>query len=376
MNKEKDIILKLEDILNFKNKLETPLKKGAFTRKRIFTFPICILSFLLNGSYGFSLGISHLISKMFVLEVWTNINKIPSAKGYNKACDKIPSQAIAELVNISYKLESRSNEELFHGLKVTVVDGTHINVQRTEETIETFGLGSGTTGDAHYPQTQTVGFYNLSTGTFEEVISKYINTPERKIMQDHAKKNEIPTLYLADAGYNGMAHIAMIKTLFEQDILMQLKMGTAFAKKFLASKKRSQIFEIKLTKVHLRNYSELSRLQGTMLKIRLIRTRGTTKLRSQLLITTLIDEKQFPWEELALLYLQRYKVELAFRHLKSSIGIEKIKKQKILRIEQLLQAGVLLFNISVILRNVVKQNSLLPKKKGIKVYCPAVLGEL
>ena len=103
--------------------------------------------------------------------------------------------------------------------------------------------------------------------------------------------------------------------------------------------------------------------------MRLIRTRGTSKLKSQLLITTLLDQKRFTWKELALLYLQRYKIELAFRQLKSRIGIERIQKQKLRRIEQLLQAGVLLFNISVMFRNAVKLNSLLPEKAGIKVYC-------
>jgi hypothetical protein len=328
-----------------------------------------MLSFLLNGAEGFSLGVSHLLSKMFILGLFGKLKKVPTKKNYNKACDKITPAIINELVKKSYRLEADEKEETFHGLTVLITDGTHVILPRTEETLKKYSLGSGSKGDAYYPQTTSVGYYNLSTGLFEELVSKNIKTPERQFMQEHAQNNNKPTLYLADAGYNGMGHIAIMKNIYNQDILMQLKMGTAFATKFMHSKKRSKIFTITITYVHLRNYPQFKYLKGKQVKIRLIRTRGTSKLKSQILITTLLDEKKFTWEKLVLLYLQRYKIELAFRHLKTKIKLEKIKKQKLHRIEQLLEVAVLLFNISVMLRNIVKQNSLLPEKRGVKVYC-------
>lgn len=363
-----EFLAKVEEI--FAYNLTCPkTDKKLFQRKRIFTFENCIYSFLLNGVNKFNLGSSHVLAIMYTEGLLQNSTDIPLAKNYNRACDKISSNDIDNLVKSSFDLESKSKEELYHGLRVTIVDGTHIIVPRTEKTIVEFGLGSGSVGDAHYPQTQSVGFLNLSTGLFEHFTSENIKTPERQFMQDHARENNRPTLYLSDAGYNGMGHVAIIIS-YNQDILMQLKIETAFAKEFCKkSKRRSQIFEITITDVHLRNYPEFKHLKGQTIKIRLIRTRGTTKLRSQILLTTLLDEKTFGWEELSKLYLQRYKVELAFRHLKSVIGIEKIQKEKIERIKQLLSAAILLFNISVMLRNTIKQNSILPEIKGTKVYC-------
>lgn len=344
--------------------------KKQFQRDRIFTFNNCIYSLLLNGMHGFSIGCSRLLSIMYMEGFFDASKNVPTTKNYNIACDKISSDDIDELTKKTFEFEAKSKEELFHGLRVTIVDGTHVIVPRTEETIAKFGLGSGSTGYAYYPQTQSVGFLNLSTGLFENFISENIKKPEREFMHEHADNNDVPTLYLADAGYNGMAHIAIIKNIHNQDILMQLKMGTAFAGDFLRkSKRRSKIFEITITNVHLRNYPELQHLKGQTVKVRLIRTRGTTKLKSQILITTLLDEKEFAWEELSKLYLQRYKIELAFRHLKSNIGMEKIQKIKIERIEQLLSSTILLFNISVLLRNQIKQNNILPENKGAKVYC-------
>lgn len=316
------------------------------------------------------MGVKHVIAHLFLLNIFSKgIKTVPKNGGYNKACDKIPPAVIDELLHKSHDLEHCSSGEKYHAMKVIIVDGTKIIIPRTKETIKKYGLGSGSVGNAYYPQTQTSGFFELSTGTFEDVKFKHINTPERRIMLEHAETNNNPTLYVIDAGYNGMGFIAIIKTACTQNILMHLKLGGFIADKFRKSKKRSEIIEIEINSGHLQKYPEYKHLRGRKIKVRLIRTRGTTKLKSQILITTLLDEKQYKWEELSKLYLQRYKVELAFRHLKIKIGIEKIKKEKLLRIEQLLRSAVLLFNISAMLRNSVKRRTLMPEKKGEKIYC-------
>jgi hypothetical protein len=46
-------------------------------------------------------------------------------------------------------------------------------------------------------------------------------------MQAHAKENNTPTLYLGDAGYNGMAHIA-IMLFYNQDIFRYGRMPSNF----------------------------------------------------------------------------------------------------------------------------------------------------
>ncbi len=186
--------------------------------------------------------------------------------------------------------------------------------------------------------------------------------------------NTTRSLYVADAGYNGMAFIAICLDK-NHELLMQLK-NCALAKNFLKTKKRSAVVEITLTKTHLANYPDYQHLLGTCIKVRLIRTRGTSKLRSQVLITTLIDQVAFTWQEVTKLYLQRYSVELAFRHLKTSIGIERIRKRKLLRIEQLLFAAIVLFNLSAALRNRIRRPSLYPEKAGIKLHCFTLCIEL
>ncbi len=293
----------------------------------------------------------------------------PARKSYDQACAKLPADIVRQQLTNSHRNEFKTNGRTFHGLKVLIPDGTKVSFANTQPTRDKYGEGQG-----HYVQSQALGFYELSTGTFEDFRFEHYNTPERAIAITHMDSNTTRSLYVADAGYNGMAFIA-ISMDKNHELLMQLK-NCALAKKFLKTKKRSAVVDITLTKTHLGNYPDHHHLLGTCIKVRLIRTHGTSKLRSQVLITTLIDEVAFGWREVTKLYLQRYSVELAFRHLKTRIGIERIRKRKLLRIEQLLFAAIVLFNLSAALRNRIRRPSLLPEKAGIKLHCFTLCIEL
>ena len=145
---------------------------------------------------------------------------------------------------------------------------------------------------------------------------------------------------------------------------------------FRKSKKRSLIVPITLTRLHLKNYPQLASLEDSCFRVRLIRTRGTSKLPSKILLTTLLDEQKYDWRKLAMLYLQRWNIELAFRHLKSKLRIEHIQKRSLHRIRQLLLAAIVYFNLSAIIRNDVGKPQLFPRKKNIRIHCFSFVLEL
>ena len=131
-----------------------------------------------------------------------------------------------------------------------------------------------------------------------------------------------------------------------------------------------------LKRKRLKCLEQLIRLEGTCFRVRLIRTRGTSKLPAKILVTTLLDEQKYDWRKLAMLYLQRWNIELAFRHLKSKLRIEHIQKRSLHRIRQLLLAAIVYFNLSAIIRNTAGSLQLFPRKKNIKVLCFSFVLEL
>ena len=132
------------------------------------------------------------------------------------------------------------------------------------------------------------------------------------------------------------------------------------------------MYTITLEKSHFQKHPQLIHLVGEQVTVRLIRTIGTSKLRSRILLTTLLDEKKYKWFDLVRLYLQRWKIELAFRHLKVNLRIEHIRKVSLHRIKQLLWGCVMIFNLSGMIRNGLKRCSLFPERQKTKMYFMAI----
>ena len=301
----------------------------------------------------------------------------PSEEAYRRVCLKLPVEMVIEAAAESHRQARSDKDELYHGMRVIIVDGSRCIIPRTKETIEAYGLGSGTAGDAYYPQIQLEAFLDLTTGTFSDMNFDNGVPRERQLMIEHAEKNTESTLYISDAGFNGMAHVFMLARTGHH-ILMELKTGK-LVDDFRKSRKRSAIIEVTLTRGHLLNYPEHRHLVGTKFKVRLVRTIGTNKLRSRVLITTLLDEKLYNWFDLVRLYLQRWRIELAFRHLKSQVKIEHIKKTSLLRIRQLLWAAIIFYNLAASIRNNLKRLKLFLEKVKIKysvsrsyLICPSI----
>jgi hypothetical protein len=62
--------------------------------------------------------------------------------------------------------------------------------------------------------------------------------------------------------------------------------------------------------------------------VRIVRFRvanGGSRTRSITLVTTLLDPKLYPLEELAILYAWRWRLELCFRDLKTQMGMEQLR---------------------------------------------------
>ena len=315
-----------------------------------------LFSLLADAHARFQKGTSRLLQQLWLAGCFPRrAARPPSEQAYRRACSKVPVALVEKALEQSH-LQSRSDtDRRYEGLRVLLVDGTKFIVRRNEATIGAYGLGSGSTGDVHYPQVHVGAFLDLVTGTFADANFEHGRTPERQMLLDHTAGNSEPTLYVSDAGYNGMAFVYLFRQT-GQELLMELKMG-------------------KLAE-HFRNYPQHKHLAGEDMQVRLIRTRGTSKLRSRVLLTTLLDEDRFRWLDLAKLYLQRWTIELALRHLKSSLRAEHIRKQSPHRIQQLLLAAFILFNLSAIVRNRIKQPDLFPRKRGVRLPCFEFVPEL
>jgi hypothetical protein len=336
---------------------------------------VVLFSLLADAGRHFTLGTGRLLQTLWLLNCFPRRRGgPPTEEAYRKACRKLPVELVQEAARHTHQCARSAADQLYQGLRVRLADGTKIILPRTEETIKAYGLGSGRTGDAYYPQIHAVGFLDLVTGTFPDFDFEHGVPAERQSVLADARRTREPTLYVADAGHNGMAHVYLL-SLTGHHLLMELKMGDV-VERFRNSGQRSALLQVKLDKTHLQNYPEHAHLVGTTFTVRLIRTYGTSRLRCKVLLTTLLDERRYKWRDLARLYVQRWRIELAFRHLKMLLRLEHIRKERLHRIRQLLWAAVMVFNLGGIIRNHLKCPELFPPKAKVKIHCFAFILEL
>ena len=268
-------------------------------------------------------------------------------------------------------LAARAQEKtpiLWRGFRVVADDGTKIIIPRTAETIAAYGLPGGRTGKAYYPQIHAVGFFDLATRTFATADLASGNPDERGAVLRHAAANTEPTLYVQDAGHNGVAYLFKMSRLPRHAVLITLKMQmdnpAGEVKAFRRSKCRSRVITLTLQNTHIGSYPELEPFLGTTFQVRLLRQPGSSTLRSQILVTTLLDETAYPRNELLLLHLQRGRIEFGFRHLKTLTAIEHIRKLKLHRILQHIGGALLAYNLTAIVHNAARRPGLFPERAG------------
>ena len=294
--------------------------------------------------------------------------KPPSNTAYANACAMITEPVMLEVLKVSHKATQKGSGGLYKKMRVVIFDGTKITVQRSEENLEKYSPSRAGENEGHYPQIHAVCMYDLGTKSFMDVDLEQSFPSERESQRRLSLrwKGEI-FLEVGDAGFSGVGNCQALR-MQGHHALIRLKQEE-LKNMMLACKKRSMIVDVTLTKTHIANTPELESLVGTIIKLRLIRTEGTSKIRCMVLVTTLLDEKLHPWRELQNLYLGRVRIEFGFRHLKKYIRLEEIKKRTIIRTTQLIVAAMIAYNVAAILRNCHRTQSLMPEDDGTSLNC-------
>ncbi len=346
------------------------LEAGTFVRKRQFTIAALLKLWSFSAFDGGRQGDEAVIGELWRRGLFSPSGggKLPLSGGYSGACMAAPADLGLQAAREAY-LSARAQEKtpvLWQGFRVMVNDGTKIIIPRTPETIAAYELPGGRTGNAYYPQIHAVGFFDLATRTFATADLSSGKPDERGAVLRHATANTEATLYVQDAGCNGVAYLFQMSRRPDHAVLMTLKMGNLGGEvtAFRRSKLRSRVITLTLQKIHIASYPELESLVGASFQVRLLRQPGSSKLRSQILVTTLLDEDRYPRNELILLHLQRGKIEFGFRHLKTLTAIEHIRKLKLRRILQHIGGALLAYNLAAILRYAAKPPELFPDKEG------------
>jgi len=218
------------------------------------------------------------------------------------------------------------DQSLWHGLRPKVIDGTTLTLpdtpknQRAYPQLRSQKLGCG------FPLLKLVGIFSLSSGALLAYAKGNKHQHELTLLHtllDYFKPRD---LALADRGFSSYVWIALLLAREVQCLFRLHQARKADLRQGQRLGKEDRLFtwcKPALKPRYLPN--TLWQRIPKELSVRVLRFRLQVpgyRSKSVTLVTTLTDAQAYPAQELARLYARRWRIELWFRDIKTSMGME------------------------------------------------------
>jgi len=220
---------------------------------------------------------------------------------------------------------------LWRGLCVKVVDGTGVSLPDTVAHQRAYPQSAAQRPGCGFPLLKIVAVFSLASGALLTYATGHKRQHELTLLhrlRGHFKPGD---LVLADRGFCVYTLLALLWGLGAHGLF---RLHHARAADFRRGRRLGKGDRLltwrKPQNWQRRRYLSWPLWQGlaAVLSVRLVRVTLTVpgfRTRSVTLVTTLLDAQAFPAEELARLYLQRWRIELWLRDIKTSMGMEVLR---------------------------------------------------
>jgi len=254
---------------------------------------------------------------------------VPTASALSQARERLGEHALRRLFEIDAEASDAELglTALWHGLEVTAIDGTTMELDRSDALACEFGSSS----EAGRPLLRVVGHVRAGSRRWITAETGTYHQGENELADRLLGSFRGGMVNLADRGFPSMErYIAAAAT--GADLVWRWKNGRKClpAKTLEALPDGSELVVMRESGGMLARRRRASRnhaaprLPDTIARLVtftiLTETRsGRRKATSVRVLTTLLDHEEFPAREIAMLYAQRWQIEIAFFHLKSTV---------------------------------------------------------
>ncbi len=220
---------------------------------------------------------------------------------------------------------------LWFGLQVKVIDGTTTSLPDTAKNQRAYPQPGGQQPGCGFPLLKLVGVFSLATGALLDYAKGNKHQHELNLLQKLLDQFKAGDLALADRGFNSYTLLALLlqrgaHSLFR---LHQRRPADLRKGKRLGKNDRLMVWRKPCLWQRPRYLSKaIWKRIPHELTVRVVRfTLAVPGFRTQsvTLVTTLLDARAYPAEELARLYARRWRIELWFRDLKTAMGMETLR---------------------------------------------------
>ena len=235
--------------------------------------------------------------------------------------------------SVSSFVESRAEaHHLWRGLRLKAIDGTSIRLMDTTQNQKEYPQPSRQKPGCGFPVMGVVGVLDLASGQLTDYVTcrhqEHDSVGFFQLRESFSKGD----LVIGDRAF---CSYAMLGNLLEKDVHSLMRLHQAREKK-LSWKQGKKIDENSRIVVWKKpsappgsrmTKTEWDTLPDT-LTLRLVRSSGNGRdgrKRTIYLITTLLDPEAYPTEEITAVYAERWKIEVKFRDIKTTMGLDEFR---------------------------------------------------
>lgn len=237
----------------------------------------------------------------------------------------------------------------WHGLHPKVIDGTTVRLPDTPKNQRAYPQSRSQKPGCGFPLMRLVGLFSLASGVLLDDAKGNKHQHELALLQRLCHQFQPSDLAVADRGFCSYGLIALLARRGVASLFRLHAARSADLRKGKRLGKSDRLFvwsKPKQKPPYLPNIL-WKRLPGE-LTVRVLRfqfrVRGYRPA-SVTLVTTLLDPKRYPAEDLARLYARRWRIELWFRDIKTTLGMEALRCQSPKMVHKELEMFLIAYNL-------------------------------
>jgi hypothetical protein len=325
-------------------------KPKAFTRPQgLYSLPVTIKTFLtqcLTQDHSCRTAVATAKDRG-----WLPPSASPDTAAYCRARDALAAEGLQKAVeHTAQALDAGvSDEHLWLGRQVQVVDGTGIALPDTELNQDDYPQPSQQKPGCGFPVLRLVAFMSLATGAVSRYSSGTLHDHEQRLFQELRAHLEGGEVVLGDRNFGTFANLVLLKRQGADGVFRRHQARGAGVHTLKRLGKHDYLVRWQQIRPHrvpvwLDASVELP-VTFVVREVTFQVTQPGFRTQSVTLVTTLLDAQSYPAEALAELYLRRWRMELWLRDLKITMDMDMLRTKTPARVRAELAMFLMGYNL-------------------------------
>lgn len=254
-----------------------------------------------------------------------------STSAYCQARARLPLACMQQALTDSAQAADRLSLQGVPGWNrpIKVVDATSVRLPDTDENRQTYPYPTGQRPGCGFPMMQVCGLYSLASGAILNTVQGVWSAHEGRLFKDLWQELQAGDIVLGDRLFGAYVLLALLPQL-GVDVVSRLHQGRRFKPRQgtrIAPGQWLVTWHKPETPCRYLSAEEWAKVPDSI-TVRIIHLRVQQKAfrtRELWISTTLLDPIAYPPEAIADLYRRRWDMELCFRDLKTTMGMEMLR---------------------------------------------------